>query len=197
MSKTLVEDGSDRKKFRVTLDNFEGHNLLSIRYWYRDKTSGELKPTKQGITITATNYLAFKSVISQHDEEVINHLNNNSDSAKKLAADKNANIDAAALVQEVTEMDLVVEPFQPPTEMFKVKYEGAFAKIIVNKRHSLSKFLDLENASPCTINLVSNLILALDLSLLSAGQAKNASGGIVLEMLKQELGLNITKYLKK
>jgi len=197
MSKTLVEDGSDRKKFRVTLDNFEGHNLLSIRYWYKEKSSGELKPTKQGIAITAANYLAFKSVISRHDEEVINHLNSNLHTAQQLAADKTAHIDEAALIQEVIETDLVIEPFQPASEMFKIQYEGSFARIIINKRHSLSEFLDLETASPRTIELVSKIILSLDLSFLSAGQAKDASGGIVLEMLKQGLGQNITKYLKK
>ena len=92
MTEALVEDGPDRKKFRVVLDNYEGRNLLNIRYWYKDKSSGEFKPTRQGITITASNYLAFKSVISLHDEEVINHLNSGSQSGCGAAARRGGNL---------------------------------------------------------------------------------------------------------
>ena len=157
MTKVLVEDGTNRKKFRVMLDNYEGQNLLNLRYWYKDKSTGEFKPTRQGITITATNYLAFKSVISLHDEEVINHLNSGSQSTEQLAAAQKANVAAAAAAQEVTKMELVVEPFRPATEMFKIEYEGGFARIIVNELHRVSEFLDLGNASDQTIDMVSKI----------------------------------------
>ena len=196
MNKVLIEDGPDRKKFRVVLDNFEGRNVLNIRYWYKDKSAGEYKPTRQGITITATNYLAFKSVISQYDGEVISHLNSGSESAKQLASEQRANIDAAAAVREVTKTELVVEPFRPSTEMFKVDYEGGLARVIVNQRHSVSEFLDLENAARHTIDTIAKVLVAFDLSYFSASQARDASGAVALGMLKQELGLNISKYLK-
>lgn len=196
MNKPLVEDGPDRKKFRVMLDNYEGRNLLNLRYWYKDKQTGEFKPTKQGITITATNYLAFKSVVALHDEEVINHLNQGSATALQSAASQTANAEAAAAAIEVTKMELVVEPFRPATEMFKVEYEGGFAKIIINKRHAVSEGFDFEKVAPENLELISKIIVALDLSFFAAGQAKDASGAVVLELLKQELGSNVSKYLK-
>ena len=197
MSKPLVEDGPDRKKFRVMLDNYEGRNLLNLRYWYKDKQTGEFKPTRQGITITATNYLAFKSVVALHDEEVISHLNQGSATALQSAASQAANAEAAAAAREVTKMELVVEPFRPATEMFKVEYEGGFAKIIINKRHAVSEIFDFEKVDPETTELISKILVALDLSFFAAGQAKDASGAVVLELLKQELGANVSKYLKK
>lgn len=195
MTKFLVEDGPDRKKFRVILDNFEGRNILNIRYWYKDKVSGEFKPTRQGITITASNYLAFKSVISLHDEEVINHLNSGSQINKEIYSNQKAKTDASVLAKEVTSIELVVEPFRPATDMFRVKYEGGFAQVIVNKRHAISKIFDIENTSSETINKIAKILIAFDLSLLSASDIKEASGAVVLEALKQEFGLNIIKYL--
>ena len=196
MTKALVEDGPDRKKFRVMLDNYEGRNVLNIRYWYKDRSTGEFKPTRQGITITATNYLAFKSVISLHDEDVINHLNSGSQTAKQLSVAQKANVMAAAEAQEVTKMELVVEPFRPATEMFKIEYEGGFARIIMNQRHPVSEYLELENAPRKTADMVAKILVALDLSFLSASQVKDASGAVVLGMLKQQLGFNVSKYLK-
>lgn len=196
MTKALVEDGPDRKKFRVVLDNYEGRNLLNIRYWYKDRGTGEFKPTRQGITITATNYLAFKSVISLHDEEVINHLNSGSQSAEQFSASQKANVEAAAAAQEVTKTELVVQPFRPASEMFKIEYNGGLARVIVNQRHYISEYLELENAPQHVIEMVSKIFVALDLSFFSAGQVKDASGAVVLGMFKQQLGLNITKYLR-
>ena len=196
MNKPLVEDGPDRKKFRVMLDNYEGRNLLNLRYWYKDKSTGEFKPTRQGITITATNYLAFKSVVAMHDEEVTQHLNQGSTSVEVSAAAQRANAKAAAVAREVSKMELAVDSFRPSTEMFKIEYEGGIAKITINKKHAIADLLDVKNASPRLIEIVSKLLVALDLSLFSAQHAKEASGAVVLELLKQELSANVTKYLK-
>lgn len=39
-----------REELRVTLENFKGHDILSLRVWF-DAGEGEMRPGKQGLAL--------------------------------------------------------------------------------------------------------------------------------------------------
>jgi hypothetical protein len=42
---------NSREVLRVMLQTFKGHDLCSIRVWFKDRDDGALKPGKNGLTI--------------------------------------------------------------------------------------------------------------------------------------------------
>ena len=196
MTKVLVEDGTNRKKFRVMLDNYEGKNLLNLRYWYTDRATGELKPTRQGLSISASNYLAFKSVVVAHDEEVTEHLNQGDADSLRTAAQQEAFATAMAEAKEVSSFELISESFRPITTPYRIEYEGGLARIIINEAHPLFEILGPFEEKAESIVLVSKLLLALDLSMLAGSNAAGPTGGVLLELIKQEFSSNLKKYSK-
>ncbi|KAJ4346612.1 uncharacterized protein N0V89_010543 [Didymosphaeria variabile] len=63
---------------RVTVSDFKGQTLVSIREYYKDKDSGEMKPGKKGISLPIDQYNAFlaaapllESVLTEKEEKVV------------------------------------------------------------------------------------------------------------------------------
>lgn len=51
-----------RKSSAIKIDSdvvFEGKNYVDIRYMYKDKASGEFKPTRKGVMISHTEFRAI------------------------------------------------------------------------------------------------------------------------------------------
>jgi hypothetical protein len=56
-------DRHDRERIRVTLDKFNGHNIVSIRNFYRDD-AGEMKPGRGGIAMSLRHLKQLVSAIN-------------------------------------------------------------------------------------------------------------------------------------
>ncbi|KAK6047674.1 transcriptional Coactivator p15 [Cooperia oncophora] len=63
----MIELGSMRY---VTVRNFRGKMLIDIREYYSDKTSGELRPSKKGISLSKEQYQNLKAVMSDIDAKL-------------------------------------------------------------------------------------------------------------------------------
>jgi Transcriptional Coactivator p15 (PC4) len=47
---------------------YKGKPLIDIREFYNDKSTGELKPGKKGISLTSEQYIQLKSSLSEIDD---------------------------------------------------------------------------------------------------------------------------------
>ncbi|XP_002165392.1 RNA polymerase II transcriptional coactivator isoform X1 [Hydra vulgaris] len=56
------------KQRRVTVDEFRGKKLISIREYYTDKNSGEEKPGKKGISLTLEQWQELVKVVEAVNE---------------------------------------------------------------------------------------------------------------------------------
>jgi hypothetical protein len=48
--------------FRLSLTEYQGHNLIDFRIYYKDK-QGESKPTKKGVTVNVKLFPQLKQAI--------------------------------------------------------------------------------------------------------------------------------------
>eukprot|EP00953_Heterococcus_sp_UTEX-ZZ885_P009996 5853-Heterococcus_DN1.PRE.6 len=53
---------------QVTVKAYKGKPLIDIREFYNDKSTGELKPGKKGISLTSEQYIQLKSSLSEIDD---------------------------------------------------------------------------------------------------------------------------------
>lgn len=51
------------KNKRVTISSFRGKPYVHIREYYEDKDTGEMKPTKKGIALTAEQWEDFLELV--------------------------------------------------------------------------------------------------------------------------------------
>lgn len=56
---------NSRECIRITLDEYQGHDLVNIRVWY-DAGDGEMRPTKKG--------LAFKTELLTEVREALSSI---------------------------------------------------------------------------------------------------------------------------
>ncbi|GAA57477.1 activated RNA polymerase II transcriptional coactivator p15 [Clonorchis sinensis] len=59
------------KKF-VSVRQFKGRTFVDIREFYEDKSTGEMKPGKKGISLNVEQWDYLKSVMSEIDRDIVN-----------------------------------------------------------------------------------------------------------------------------
>ncbi|KAK7057166.1 PC4-domain-containing protein [Favolaschia claudopus] len=74
-AKTKTEDSDETvfdlgKNKRVTVKNFKGNTLIDIREFYVDKTSGDVKPGKKGVSLTPEQWQELKQFTKEIDTAV-------------------------------------------------------------------------------------------------------------------------------
>ncbi|KAJ1352283.1 hypothetical protein KIN20_008582 [Parelaphostrongylus tenuis] len=63
----MIEIGNMRY---VTVRNFRGKALIDIREYYSDKSTGEIRPGKKGISLSREQYQNFKAVLDEIDKKL-------------------------------------------------------------------------------------------------------------------------------
>ena len=66
----ILVAGSKKAPLVCELSSYEGKNLLDVRKYFTNKTSGELAPTRKGISLNRVQYEAL-SVVFQEKSEII------------------------------------------------------------------------------------------------------------------------------
>ncbi len=55
---------------RVEISEYKGKRYLNLRVWYRDKESGEFRPTQKGIAVAPELYPALKAAVLQAESQL-------------------------------------------------------------------------------------------------------------------------------
>lgn len=55
---------NERETLRVEFDEYNGHQLIAARVWYRDG-DGELKPTKKGLSTAVKHLPALRQALEE------------------------------------------------------------------------------------------------------------------------------------
>ena len=160
----LIEDGPDRKRMRVELSSYQGHPLLSIREWYKDKSSGDLKPSRKGIALTRNNYLAVKSAIHMHHDQIMEHL-------RITANDDLSSADASEIkathgrrIQPVSKINWTISNFRPMSSIFQIDFRGPVADVSFNNSHPYVARLEQQAGADAKLQTLAEFIVGLELA---------------------------------
>lgn len=55
---------------RVEISEFKDKKNINVRQWYKDKATGEYRPTQKGITLPVEKYQELKEAILALESEV-------------------------------------------------------------------------------------------------------------------------------
>jgi len=198
--KVLVEDGSPSKKLIIQLREYEGHRLLDVRYWYTDKKDKMLKPTQKGINLTRSNYLTFKSVITNHHEEVMDWLGVGYVPANVDEYTKKQHECANEHKYRVGNYDVSLCDFGSSSMLYEVSHLAGQKHIKLNTEHKFVKNINnlLEQNSE-VLKIFCDMLMAFDNAKNGLGGAYSVNADALIEQLDYDWShsLNAMARMKK
>lgn len=153
----LVVAGTERQPFIVGFSEYEGSRLLDVRKYYKDRKSGELKPTRKGVALTRVQYEVLHNVFSEKEDEIENWFSSGED-------DRSRSLSSADEYRfGVVRMDIEVAEWRG-LEMFKFEKKGQKAILFLNKTHPwVSRFIEVNNITEVQDTQSEVVLMFLDL----------------------------------
>jgi len=137
----IATAGGKKNKIVFSLSEFEGRRIFDIRKFYTDKNSGELKPTKKGITLSKNSFEVTKGVIADNEDEILSWLCSDtaivSDIKKDIRLKGKHSKEARFQAQEF----VVDHSAWKSPEFFSVTAEGGKDRLTLNTKHDFVKEL--------------------------------------------------------
>jgi hypothetical protein len=69
-SRIIAKEGSASAPLVFKLDEFKGRRTFDIRKYYSDRKTGDLSPTRKGISLTRESFSTTGSVLKQFEDEI-------------------------------------------------------------------------------------------------------------------------------
>jgi len=196
--KVLVEDGSPSKKLRIQLKEYEGHRLLDLRYWYTDKKDKILKPTQKGINLTRSNYLTFKSVITNNHEEVMDWLGVGYVPANVDEYTKKQYQCANEQKYSVGNYDVSLCDFGSSFIMYEIIHLAGRISIKLNTDHKFIKNISKQfSGNNDVIHLVCNMIMAFDNAKHGLSGSHSVNADALIEQLEYDWSYTLNSIAGK
>jgi len=167
---SLFSFGNDSACLVGNLSEYEGTRCLDIRNWYRDKKTGELRPTTKGVALGRAKFKAVSEALRTHELEITKWLVGGTlPSAEKGLVDRSQNPTST----------VILTGNLPAHLMMDLETRGGSQVLILNRDTSLglmlSESLMLPKAARTTAgdHEISALLFRL---VVSVQQALNAVG---------------------
>lgn len=69
-SKPIVIPKNSREELRLSIGAYAGHDYADLRLFYRDDDTGEMRPSKKGLTVSPERWTAFREGVDQLEDEM-------------------------------------------------------------------------------------------------------------------------------
>ncbi len=183
----IIEDGPDRNRLRVKLTEYETNPLVDVRLWYKDKSSGEFKPSRKGISLTRNNYLAVRSAITDSHDKIIEHLRVNTAAKLSSAEHKVVKSSRSDQLQPIEQVSYSIEAIRPASQLYQVDFEGSEALVRLNSGHALVENNRNKVSSEDVFQQLATLITSLELAKIQSDGAELTSPSVVLELMMDRM----------
>lgn len=132
MDETLVEDGPSYKRLAVKLNEYEGHKLLDIRYWYLHKKSGEYRGTRKGIALKAPQYKLLTRALVENTESILAWLEEATVPEHVFAYTQRQQDAVEKLLSIGGQVSASTMPWPRDPRFFNVKHSGDLDHVVFN-----------------------------------------------------------------
>lgn len=146
----LGEDGPERNRTRFILNLFKGNRLLDIRKYYRDKKTGEFRPTSKGINLNRDTFMELKRVLDRDEETILEWLRighvpeevTRYQQAQEEAKKKNFRLVGTVDIEEMNNFR--------DSKLFDVRHEGSKDIVELNTAHPFAQSISEEELGKMT-----------------------------------------------
>ena len=140
----LGEEGPEGNRTRFILNPFKGNRLLDIRKYYRDKKTGDFRPTSKGINLNRDTFMELKRVLDRDEETILEWLRIGHvpeevlryQQAQEEAKKKNFRLVGRVSIEEVNNFR--------DRKMFDVRHEGGHDIVELNSSHPFVQAISVD-----------------------------------------------------
>ena len=141
---TLVEDGPSHKRLSVKLNQYEGHKLLDLRYWYLHKKSGEYRATHKGIALKGPQYKLLTRALVENSEKILEWLEQATVPEHVLKYTEDQQAAAETLLANGGDVATSSMPWPRDPHFFNVKHSGNLDHVVFNSESTFIQKLESE-----------------------------------------------------
>lgn len=130
----LLSEGSPRRMLRVTEIQSDSATYLDARIFFQDPKTQEWIPTKKGLTLNRTNYLALAKLIQEKDDEIRSWLGLTYVPGK-VQAEGRSTAEAVAQPGRLSDVSFFVKAGSAGGAPYDVAFAGSKASVTFNAKH--------------------------------------------------------------
>ena len=181
MSEVVGSFGGANAPILVSLSEFEGVKTVDIRKHYKDKATGELRPTAKGIALRQENLREFLAVLSENEPRILGWFLSEGTATGRVSPR------SIHLSQPLT-AELQVDSRLRGSGFFECAFEGPKATVSISKVHPVCKSV----SEPEVAQFAAALLSSFEVALTSAGVANDQ---VSVSSLKLNWGLALKHIL--
>lgn len=139
----LFSIGNEKNPIEGNLQEYEGRRTIDIRQWYIERKTGELSPTKKGITLTKDKFYQVMSELSDNSDRIKEWFAFNTDKTR-IANDFDEESRESSLVsKQCFDKNMYCEiKSMGPSQLFELEVFGANSCLSINSDSPLGIFFE-------------------------------------------------------
>lgn len=180
---------------KISFSIFKGKKLIDIRKWFQSKDTGDLEPSKKGISLNKDTFINLFKLLEDKDKSIINWFDSRDTQPEKKLMD-----DLIKRSEKIREEQLKKKEFTikkgkiSDRSFFKIIANGEKRDVILNDDHPFIKE-NIKNNE--VISAISILALTFQLTLDNYDSSEKISITDLNDYIFEEWGLMLKRYVKK
>lgn len=180
---------------KISFSIFKGKKLLDIRKWFQSKNTGDLEPSKKGISLNKDTFINLFKLLEDKDKSIIDWFDSRDTQPEKKLMD-----DLIKRSEKIREEQLKKKEFTikrgkiSDRSFFKIIANGEKRDVVLNDDHPFIKE-NIKNNE--VLSAISILALTFQLTLDNYDSSEKISITDLNDYIFEEWGLILKSYVKK
>jgi hypothetical protein len=192
--KEILLGGSLTFPTKISLNLFKGKKLIDIRKWFESKSTGELEPTKKGISLNQDAFNDLCNFFKSEQKEINKWFESNEKNNSQIILNNLIKKSEKIREEQIKKKQFTIQNKKLGSRsFFQIKADGNKREVILNEDHSFIKD-NIKNKE--LILVISTMALTLQQALDNFDTSDKVSAAQFDEYLLDEWGMILNQYTK-
>lgn len=192
--KEILLGGSLTFPTKISLNLFKGKKLIDIRKWFESKSTGELEPTKKGISLNQDAFNDLWNFFNSEQKEINKWFESKEKNNSQIILDNLIKKSEKIREEQIKKKEFTIQNKKIGSRsFFEIKADGNKRDVILNEDHPFIKD-NINNKE--LILVISTMALTLQQALDNFDTSDKVSATQFDEYLLDEWGMILNQYTK-
>lgn len=180
---------------KLSFSVFKGRKLLDIRKWFQSKDTGDLEPSKKGISLNKDTFINLYKLLEDKDKSIINWFETSDYQPEKKMMEELIKKSEKIRQEQLKKKEFTIKSGKiNDRSFFKIEANGDKREVFLNENHPFIKE-NIKNKE--IISIISTLALTFQLTLDNYDSSEKISIPDLNDYILEEWGLVLKQYNKK
>lgn len=180
---------------KLSFSVFKGRKLIDIRKWFQSKDTGDLEPSKKGISLNKDTFVNLYKLLEDKDKSIINWFETSDYQPEKKMMEELIKKSEKIRQEQLKKKEFTIKSGKlNDRSFFKIEANGDKREVFLNENHPFIKE-NIKNKE--VISIISTLALTFQLTLDNYDSSEKISIPDLNDYILEEWGLVLKQYNKK